>query len=325
MNSPPGDSDEMGPKRDAREVGCNALLAGHAWSLQHKAKVHATSVCRNDGPFVCMGCNMDVIHRRPYHMRLHFAHHARVSPLDTSRESWLHHRCKTEIFHALQDAYPRGNWICDTRRVRRRTRDQRINRQPDIAGRIKNRRLVIEIQRSTIGIRELLGRTADYTAMGIAILWIVPLTEDLGTDLFRPRLIERYLHSLYFGRVYYWLPGMGANVLPTHFSPAVRAVAYRSNESGSWEDMGFINKPYKLIRRPKAYPSLMQIGHRFAPRERHSFLPWGETQPLPSARLWRDTVWPWWAKNERSQLLSAYPEVEGFTGDDFDEQSEGND
>lgn len=319
MSNRPGDND-MGPIRDAREVGCHALLSGYAWSLQHKARVHASSVSRDDGPFVCMGCNMDVIHRRPYHMRRHFAHHARVSPLDTSRESRLHHRCKTEIFHALRDAYPRGNWICDTRRVRRRTKNETINRQPDIGGRIGRQPLVIEVQRSTLGIRQLLARTADYTSMGIAILWIVPLTEDLGTDLFRPRLIERYLHSLYYGRVYYWLPGMGANVLPIHFSPAVRAVPYRTNEGGSWEDAGFINKPYKLIRRPKPYGSTMPIGHRFSPHTRPPFLPWGETQPLPPARLWRDTLWPWWDKCERSKLLSAYPDVEGSEGDDFDDQ-----
>lgn len=321
MSRRPEDNDELGPKRDAREVGCNALLSGYAWSVPHKAKVHATSVCRDDGPFVCMGCNMDVIHRRPYHMRRHFAHHARVSPLDTTRESWLHHRCKTEIFHALQDAYPRGNWICDTRRVRRRTKNQTINRQPDIGGRIgRDQRLVIEIQRSSIGIRQLLARTADYTAMGIAILWIVPLTEDLGTELFRPRLIERYLHALYYGRVYYWLPGMGASVLPTHFSPAVRAVSFRTNEDGHWEDAGFINKPYKLIRRPRPFGSLVPIGHGFSPHHRSSFLPWGESQALPPARLWRDTLRPWWDKRERSKLVSSYPDVDGSEGDDFDDQ-----
>lgn len=320
MSRRPENSDEWSPKRDAREVGCSALLNGYAWSLQHRARVHATSVDKDDGPFVCIGCNMDVIHRRPYHIRRHFAHHARVSPLDTSRESWLHHRCKTEIFHALQDAHPRGNWICDTRRVIRRRKDDKINRQPDIGGRIGRQPLVIEVQRSSIGIRQLLARTADYTAMGITILWVIPLTEDLGTDLFRPRLIERYLHSLYYGRVYYWLPGIGASVLPTHFSPAVRAVPFRTNEDGHWNDAGFYNKPYKLIRRPNAYGGTIPIIFGFSPHERSAFLPWGETQPLPPARLWRDTLFPWWDKHERSKLLSSYPEVEGSDGDDFDDQ-----
>jgi competence protein CoiA len=170
---------------------------------------------------------------------------------------------------------------------------------------------VIEIQRSSIGIRQLLARTADYTAMGIAILWIVPLTEDLGTDLFRPRFIERYLHSLYFGRVYYWMPGMGAKVLPTHFSPAVRAVPYRTNEGGYWEDAGFINKPYKLIRRPRYFRDTIPIGEAFHQESRVEFLPWGGTQPIPKANIWMDSVPMWWPLDERKSLYQSYPDVEG--------------
>ncbi len=316
-DSEPDDPPYLSPSRDAREVGCSTLIGGFAIHRGSKQRVHATSVRKEDGPFICPGCLSDVIHRNPWKMRAHFAHHARLSPLDASRESRLHFDCKMEIFESLRRAIPGGNWICDTRRIRANKARGRKARQPDIAGRIKGRPVVIEIQKSALGIRNLIARTRDYTELGIAILWIVPLTREIGEDIFRPRLIERYLHALYYGRVYYWQRGMGREVLPVHFGPATRSVPFRTNENGCWEEAGWAERPYKIIRRPRCWRSTIPILRAFRSQQRREFLPWGETRPIPPAKLWMDTLRRWWPPDESTYLRRNYHSTVGeLVGED---------
>ncbi len=299
------------PGRDAREVGCAALLEGFAIHRSNGQRVHATSVSRDDGPFLCPGCLSDVIHRRPWKMRDHFAHHARLSPLDTSRESWLHYECKRRIYEDLRSSCPGSEWFCDTKKIRGNRETRRKARKPDIEGAIKGRRVVIEVQKSALGIRSLIARTRDYSELGIAVLWVVPLTREIGEEIFRPRLIERYLHAMYFGRVYYWLPGMGGEVLPVHFAAATRSVTFRSNENGYWEEAGSFDKPYKIIRRPRPYRGTLPIHRAFRMRDREEFMPWGETRPVPRARLWMDTVRRWWPDDDAPFLRHHYPSTFG--------------
>lgn len=312
----PDDPGYLSPPRDAQEVGCSALLEGYAIHRESGHKVHATSVRKEDGPFICPGCLSDVILRNPWKIRDHFAHHARLSPLDTSRESWLHWECKREIFESLRQSHPSGNWLCDTRRTRANKSRGRRARQPDIAGRIKGRPVVIEIQKSAIGIRSLIARTRDYEDLGVHVLWVVPLTKGIGDEPFRPRLLERYLHTMYYGRVYYWLPGMSAEVLPVHFSPTSRPVPLRTNESGHWEDAGWIERPYKIIKRPNCFDGTLSILRDFKPDRRREFLPWGEKRPVPPAFLWKDKARGWWPRDESFQMRKCYPSENGEMNDE---------
>jgi competence protein CoiA len=176
--------------------------------------------------------------------------------------------------------------------------------------------VVIEIQKSALGIRELIARTRDYNERGISILWVVPLKEPLGKDLFQPRLIERYLHAMYFGRVYYWLHGMGGEVLPVHFGPATRMVPFRTNENGSWEEAGWDERPYKVIRKPREFETTIPILRAFKPRKRPAFLPWGEHRPIPPALLWMDVLKPWWPRKELLRFRRFYPSPEGDFGEE---------
>ncbi|WP_395746689.1 competence protein CoiA family protein [Prosthecobacter sp.] len=306
-----GQQPYLPPSRDAREVGCSALLEGFAVHQGTGQRVHASSVNKNDGPFLCPGCLSDVIHRHPWKMRDHFAHHARLSPIDTSRESLLHYECKRRIYEALRSACPSSEWFCDTRKIQGSRETNRKTRKPDIEGWIKGRRVVIEVQKSALGIRSLIARTRDYSELGIAVLWVVPLTQELGEEIFRPRLVERYLHAMYFGRVYYWLPGMGGEVLPVHFGAATRSVSFRSNENGYWEEAGSFEKPYRIVRRPQPYRSTMPIHRMFRAGERKAFMPWGEARPVPRARLWMDIKRRWWPREETSFLKHHYPKIPG--------------
>lgn len=316
MKPPDDDYPLLPPARDARETGCYALTAGYAIRRGDGKRVSAWNVRKTDGPFICPGCLSDVIHRSPWSMRRHFAHHARLSPLDTSRESRLHFACKREIFSDLSRAFPNGRWICDSRRFKGDKASGRKDRQPDIFGVIRGQPVAIEVQKSSMGIRSLIARTKDYSVMGISMLWIVPLTGPMGEDLIRPRLIERYLHAMYFGRVYYWREGMRSEVLPIHFDLATRPVTFRSNDGGSWEEAGTYDKPYKTIRRPRPARRLIPIAHLFRSKDRREFLPWGESRPIPAARLWTDTVRRWWPKPDGRFLRHHYSDVPGDFGSD---------
>ncbi|WP_081452636.1 competence protein CoiA family protein [Verrucomicrobium spinosum] len=316
MDDDPEFPPRFSPTREARESGCAGLLRGYAVQSTSGALVHATSVHKGDGPFICPACLADVIVRHPWRMRHHFAHHPRHSPLDTSRESRLHFECKMEIFTALRRTCPQGGWICDSRRLKANAPRGRKARKPDIGGRINGKPVVIEIQKSALGIRELIARTRDYNERGISILWVVPLKEPLGKDIFQPRLIERYLHAIYFGRVYYWLHGMGGEVLPVHFGPATRMVPFRTNENGYWEEAGWDERPYKVIRKPREFETTIPILRAFKPRKRPAFLSWGEHRPIPPALLWMDVLKPWWPRKELPRFRRFYPSTEGDFGEE---------
>src|SRR5437764_578539 len=92
--------------------------------------------------------------------------------------------------------------------------------RPDIGGRINGKRIAIEVQSSALTVPRILKRCHGYSKRNISILWVVPLCDELGEKPFRPRHFERYLHSIYYGRVYYWRAGFGSCLLPVHFGAA---------------------------------------------------------------------------------------------------------
>src|SRR4051794_12624425 len=86
--------------------------------------------------------------------------------------------------------------------------------RPDLSGYISDIPVVIEIQASALTIPRILARMKDYPRRRCFVLWVVPLKNQFSGELFLPRLYERYFHSIYFGRTYYWLTGDGATFRP---------------------------------------------------------------------------------------------------------------
>jgi competence protein CoiA len=141
--------------------------------------------------------------------------------------------------------------------------------RPDASGRVRGQPLAIEVQASALGVDAILQRTQAYTRRKVAILWVLPRNEPPPGDALATRLHERYLHSMYLGRVYYWWPGLGGTVLPVHFGPATRDMP------GGYE------AAYRAIRTPWCAPRL-DIGQDFQPFRR------------PAGQLWVDRLKPWW-------------------------------
>ena len=202
--------------QEAEEVGCSGLVDGWARHLYTREVFYASQCTKTDGPFYCPGCFSDAIVRKCHEKKDHFAHRARLSPVFGLEEGELHKQCKNEIATKLQERFPEGNWAAE--RAIPERKDLKVPElRPDISGRINGVRVAVEVQASTLTIAKIVKRAQDYTKRGIALLWLVPLHEPLGESPFRPRLYERYLHSIYYGRTYYWWAGLGLVLKPVHY------------------------------------------------------------------------------------------------------------
>lgn len=186
---------------------CSGLVSGWAKKKSNNALALASATTKSDGPFYCPICFSEAVVKKCTDKVDHFAHVARLSPICLKQDTELHHQCRDEICKELKDRFPQGKWEAE-RRIPGNKEKGFSELIPDISGRINETRVIIEIQASALSINQIIERTIQYTLRGCAILWILPLREPLGTDIFRPRLFERYLHSMYFGRSYYWIKGV---------------------------------------------------------------------------------------------------------------------
>lgn len=205
----------------------------------------------------------------------------------------LHNACTSEICETLVAKYPQGHW--EVQRTIPERKDKGLSAVvPDISGRIGDQRVVIEVQASAMTIPKIIKRTTEYAKRGIPILWVVPLSTNLGDAPFRPRLYERYFHSLYFGRTYYWWAGLGISLKPVHYDTATRHIEYAEwYEGGDLVSAGGFDRDYKTIKTP-FYGQDVLIDEHFVKEFRASFTPDNEKKAVPACNIWRDTREPWW-------------------------------
>lgn len=280
-------------EKQAEEAGCYALLKGKAINSLTQKEYYATDAKKTDGPFYCPECYSDVVLRKCIEKIDHFAHQSRLTPIHNSKESELHDACKRTILEYLLKKYPDGNWDKE-RDIPARPRDNIQKLRPDISGRINKQGLAIEVQLSTLSISEILKRTLTYKRRNIAILWIVPLLKPIGQEQFRPRLFERYLHSMYFGRVYYWWVDLKHQVIPVHYANAKRAIPYAEwYEEGQLKQVGGYEKFYKTIKLAEC-ERLINIDEDFFGQKREKFTPENEKKEVPACYLWQDSLEVWW-------------------------------
>lgn len=242
-----------------------------AKKVSDNRKVYASEVTKEDGPFYCIETFEELIVRKCVEKVDHFAYKARMSPI-ASRESKLHKDCKAELLEILTKTFPNGNWESE-----RQTLNEDIEKGfskvvPDLSGRINGKGVIIEIQKSSLSLKKIRHRTEQYTKRRAYILWIVPLTEDLGNENFRPRLFERFLHTMYYGKVYYWYKGNGTKLIPVHYGTAERWIEENTwyNEQGEEQTSGGYNKPYLRLKKPE-YRIAMDLTIDFKFEDRKEF------------------------------------------------------
>lgn len=283
-------------KQDLNFSYCCGLVGGRAQRVGNNQYVFAKNVIRDDGPFYCPECFSDVIVRKCVEREDHFAHKGNLSKLFGSNESLLHKSCKEEILKGLVEQFPDGKWEIE-RPIRADDNKGYLEVVPDISGRIGKEAVAIEIQRSSLNIKTIVKRTQEYTKRRVAILWVVPLKEDLPNENFRPRLFEQFLHLMYYHRVYYWQKGYGAKVLPVHFHKEKRYIEesrWFDSETKEEKTAGGYWKTYKTIKKPIFWKKLIDIRTDFISDCAKEWIDKNEKLNVPSRLLFKDNLRKWW-------------------------------
>jgi len=282
--------------RDIRSSMCSGLAERKARQVLGNRTIHADVAFKKDGPFYCPECLSDAIVRKCVDKKDHFAHKGRLSNLFGHGESQLHKDCKMEILVEMKKAFPEGNWEVE-RPIKENKEKGLAALVPDISGRINGKPVAIEVQRSFLNVRTITKRTEEYRKRGVAILWIIPLKEELGDEYFRPRLFEKFLHSMYFSRTYFWLKGFGARVLAAHFGRAERWIQETSWYDAEYQEereAGGYWKVFRTIREPIFHQPKIDITKDFIIEHADEWLPDSEDLKVPQRLIFRDNLRKWW-------------------------------
>jgi len=305
---------------DSFEARCNGLKSGYAISEKTGKRVYCKHVTKEDGPFYCPKCNSKAIVRKCAEKEDHFAHKTRLSPVLTKKDQSLHTVCKDSICDYLSKQYPNGNWATE-RPIPESKRLGTTMIVPDISGRINNIPVAIEVQKTAYTLNKIKEKTEIYNKWGIYVLWIVPLREELGDKDFRPRLYEKYLHAMYFGRAYYWIPTKPNRLLPVHFSYSCRYIQPTSfYEDGDEKSFGGFFLTYKTIKKPISV-GYIDIATELKKTERPIFKNNKWEEEIPACKIMMDTKETWWSKNEKEKMINAmensHYQNEEFNSDDW--------
>lgn len=164
------------------------------------SEVLAEEVELSDGPFFCPACQEQVILKKGRKVVAHFAHwpdaECAYSGEGESEEDRL---AKLEIYQLLL----RAPGVTDVR-LERYLREVR----PDVSFVLNGELVAIEIQLSLLSCEKIEWRTKAYARKNIAVLWMPPFSMELFEQRYAPKDWERYLHRMYYGKVYYWFEGL---------------------------------------------------------------------------------------------------------------------
>lgn len=224
-------------------------------------EVRAAEVEVEDGPFYCPACQGSVILKQGRIKIPHFAHLTGTECVySNGGESEEHQLAKLEIYAALR----RTPEVTDVR-LERYLQEVR----PDVSFVLNGELVAIEIQFSHLSSDQIAWRTKAYARKHIAVLWTPSFPMELFEGRYAPREWERYLHTLYSGRVYYWLEEV--KLVPVKFEEYLLPPNWYSGERRSKR---FVS-PRMLP--PVSIPQLAPVWRK----------PW---HAFPHAKLWCE---PW--------------------------------
>ncbi len=245
---------------------------------------YAWLVEKYEGPFHCNFCQDELILRKGPIREHHFAHKPPFNCKYGGGESQIHLKIKKEIYSELKN-HPQ----CTKCEIERNL----VEVRPDVSLYIRNKPVAIEIQHSKISIDEIKWRCEQYYKKGIYALWIVPKIEfDEDVENYRPNIMEKYLHSLYFGRIYYW--SKGALVKAFHFYEHKVWVeeSHWYERDGSEQSAGGYYKDSKSLREPVELNDKLHIADDFKPVEKEEFIT--KNWSIPKSRIWIDKMKKFW-------------------------------
>lgn len=314
---------------DAKDARCMGLLGRQALKKSNNAVVNASSTTKESGPFYCPDCLSDAIVRKCYDKEDHFAHKARMSKLLTSKDQELHTKCINDLLEYAKSAFPEFTWLKEhTIPVNEKLGTKEL--RPDLCGRInKENRVVIEIQKSTYSVKKIIDKTLEYAKWDLYVLWIVPLLKELGDEPYRPRLMEKFFHSLYFGKIYYYHYKSPAVIIPVHLSPVKRYIEEKTwfNEQAEEQNTGGYYLTYRTLKLPN-YGKFMMLHKDFYPKKRKKHSNKDKKYNIPECNIVLDNHQSWWSKDEFKDIDSQFekikeqiPQLADYNMlDDFDEE-----
>ena len=230
-------------------------------AYNHSGEVLATEVSPEDGPFSCPACQETLILKQGRKVIAHFAHYPEATCTYTNEgESDEHRLAKLEMYQALLQA----PGVTDVR-VERYLQDVR----PDVSFMLNGQLVAVEIQLSQLSRDDIAWRTTAYARKDIAVLWTPLLLEEVCKEPYAPKDWERYLHAMYYAKVYYFVQDL--QLQPVTFEGYLLA---RSRYAGEQRSKRFVTTlPHSLV-----------LITDLVPRWRKAW------RDLPRAKLWCE---PW--------------------------------
>ncbi len=313
--------------KDIYSSRCTGLAELKARRKLDNKIVYADFTTKADGPFYCPACLSDAIIKKCTEKVDHFAHSARQSPIIRKKDKLLHEQCQNEILEYLQKNFPFGKWEKE-RPIPKNEKNGFKEVVPDISGRIGNQPIAIEVQISPYTINRIYDKLIEYKKRGVLVLYIIPLYKELGEEVFRPRLFEKYLHSLYYGRTYYWIPNNDNKIVPVHYGRCTRWIEESTwfNEDREECSAGGYYLTFKTVRKP-FFGEQLDIAKDFKQILRAEFIPNNDKKKIPACNLFIDKQARWWDKNEhviqKESITEATELIEEYNPtDEYDEYSD---
>jgi competence protein CoiA len=241
--------------------------------VANNQQVCAKDEANSNAPFACPKCRREVLLRQVKSSTPYFAHLRPEGCTYGQSETTAHRLAKLDIYLALR-RHPSATEV---------TLERPFGTvRADVFARINGVPVAIEMQISNLSPESISYRTQEYTRQGIHVLWLLHWTPKFDTPRYSPRPFERWLHSLYFGRVYVWKEGL--TVLPFRFQEYGTIVPPRR-----WQTKpGRIKRSHSYLRRSKRYRvaisgKALDLVRDFHPVTRDVWR--GKTSYVPEARI----------------------------------------
>lgn len=248
-------------------------------------RINAKDVTKKDAPFFCPMCNGDLNVKKGRVRIHHFAHQKFESCFHGVGETELHRETKIDIYRTIKSS----------KYVKECVLEKKINNIiPDVFALIRNTPVGIEVQASSLSMDQIINRSAKYIQNKTYLLWILPYNPGVYKDKYSPKIYEKWIHAVYFGRVYYWW-GEG-RVLPVHYNSYY---LWRS-EYDTWDHHipggYYLSKRYKTPDRA----SLIEIVKDFKPVIRKQ---WNSGKIyVPTLSIYNERRKKWWKDKVNPEL-----------------------